>query len=144
MRFYDDHAAQYAPARQHRSPSADRARAPKPWTFKLGEYNGSFALATHLARFRNCQAYYACSKRDALVHLKNSLSGSVATILWALPENCTITVYVALLENRYGVKSQCDRYRHELRTRRRKKAKVCNTCLRISTALSLWHSWPAE
>jgi hypothetical protein len=59
-------------------------------TIKLGAFTGSnVPLETHLAKLCNCSDYYGWSAVDRLCHLKASLEGNAASLLWELPSDCS-------------------------------------------------------
>jgi predicted aspartyl protease len=78
-------------------------------------------LETHLARLRNCSAYYGWSEADRVCHLKASLEGNAASLLWELPADCSEQLLLDRLESRFGDREQIERFRFELKTRRRRK-----------------------
>ena len=87
---------------------------------KLGTYNGSTCLETFLAKFENCSEYLNWSARDRLFHLKASLEGPAGQLLWNAPKDITVNRLVELLRNRFGTNNQAERYRAELRARKRR------------------------
>ena len=89
-------------------------------TIKLGSYDGSSALETHLAKLKNCSDYYRWDARERLCHLKASLDGSAGQVLWQIGENATENDVIQLLKNRFGSLNQAERYRAELKSRRRR------------------------
>jgi predicted aspartyl protease len=89
-------------------------------TIKLGSYDGSSPLETHLAKLENCSQYYRWSARERLCHLKASLEGHAGQVLWGLAPQASEAEIVQLLRNRFGNINQMERFRAELRTRRRK------------------------
>jgi hypothetical protein len=46
-------------------------------------------LATHLAKLRNCAEYYGWSETERVCHLKASLEGTAASLLWERREGCS-------------------------------------------------------
>jgi hypothetical protein len=91
-------------------------------TIRLGAFDGtSVPLETHLARMRNCSAYYGWSEADRVCHLKASLEGNAASLLWELPADCSEQLLLDRLESRFGDREQIERFRFELKTRRRRK-----------------------
>ena len=90
-------------------------------TIKLGSYDGSTALETHLAKLENCSAYYGWNAKDRLCHLKASLEGQAGQVLWQLNAGATEEDVVKLLKNRFGNVNQMERFRAELHGRRRKR-----------------------
>ena len=91
-------------------------------TIKLGSYDGvAIALETHLSKLDNCASYYNWSARDRLCHIKASLEGPAGQVLWEISYDATELDVVKLLRNRFGNVNQMERYRAELRSRRRKR-----------------------
>ena len=90
-------------------------------TIKLGTYDGSTPLETHLAKLENCADYYRWAPRDRLCHLKASLVGQAGEVLWQVKFDATEADVVKLLRNRFGNVNQTERFRAELHTRRRRK-----------------------
>ena len=101
----------------------ERTQKPRPTlpTLKLGSYDGNTCLATFLAKFTNCTEYYNWTDRDQLCHLRNSLEGRAGQVLWELGSNTTVSQLIQLLKNRFGTQDQTERYRLELKARKRKK-----------------------
>ena len=56
-------------------------------TVKLGTYNGSSPLETHLVKLDNCADYYQWSERDRLCHMKDSLKGHAGQVFWDAPND---------------------------------------------------------
>ena len=83
-------------------------------------YDGSTALEAHLAKLQNCSDYYRWDTRERLCHLKASLDGSAGQVLWQIGENATENDVIQLLKNRFGSLNQAERYRAELKSRRRR------------------------
>lgn len=102
-----------------RNSTSDQRRCKLP-TIKLGSYDGSTPLETFLAKFENCNGYYTWSARDRLFHLKSSLEGHAGQVLWEITVDSSETDITKLLRNRFGNVNQVERFRAELRTRRRK------------------------
>jgi len=86
---------------------------------KLGTYNGSTCLGTFLAKFENCSEYFNWSVRDRLFHLKASLEGPAGQLLWNVPKDITVDRLIELLRNRFDTENKAERYRAELRARKR-------------------------
>ena len=89
-------------------------------TVKLDTYDGSTVLETFLARFETCASYYNWDERDRLFYLKTSLVGNAGQVLWEISPTATEADVVKLLRNRHGNVNQMERYRIELRNRKRK------------------------
>jgi hypothetical protein len=60
-------------------------------------------------------------RRRPLCHLKASLEGNAASLLWELPSDCSEKELLGKLRNRFGDQEQIERFRAQLRSRRRQK-----------------------
>ena len=87
---------------------------------RLGKYDGTTCFETFLARFETFAGYYNWQERDKRFNLSSSLDGAAAQILWD-PANkgASTDEIIQLLRNRFGNTNQAERFRAELRTRRR-------------------------
>lgn len=93
----------------------------KASTIRLGAFDGTnLPLETHLAKLSNCSTYYGWSAADRVCHLKASLEGAAATLLWQLPTDCSEEQLLRLLRSRFGTADMIERFRCELRQRRRR------------------------
>ena len=90
-------------------------------TLKLAPYNGSTCLKTFLAKFENCSDYYAWDDRERLCHLRASLEGSAGQVLWDAGQQSSVEDVITLLKNRFGSLNEEERYRSELKARRRRR-----------------------
>jgi len=88
-------------------------------TIKLGSFNGSTPLEIFLAKLDNCKEYYEWSERDTVHHLRASLEGSAGQILLESSGQDSLEGIIGLLKTRFGNQNQAERFRAELRTRRR-------------------------
>jgi hypothetical protein len=123
---------------RHRS-SRSRAGA-----LTLPSFSGTGdSLAVHLARWRNCSAFYGWDEVARVCHLKGSLSGVAANLLWQLPEPCSEAEILQLLQARFGDEGRLETYRSQLRTRRRRKGESLQSLyLDVSRLVSL--AYPSE
>ncbi len=113
-------------------------------TIKLGSFTGTnLPLATHLAKLDNCAAYYGWNEEERVCHLKASLDGNAATLLWELPAGCSEMELLQLLQTCFGDRDQIERYRFELRTRRRCKGESLQS-LHQDVCRLLALSYPGE
>jgi predicted aspartyl protease len=87
---------------------------------KLGTYDGSTSLETFLARFENCAEYFEWTDADKLYQLRACLEGPAGQLLWSAPKSATVDVIIQLLRNRFGSLHQQERYRAELKSRKRR------------------------
>ena len=88
---------------------------------KLGRYDGSTCLRTFMARFENYSEYFEWDKVDKLFQLRASLVGAAGQILCGAGKQSTVDRIVALLKVRFGSENQAERFRSELRSRKRTK-----------------------
>ena len=92
----------------------------KASTIQLGVFDGmSIPLETHLAKLNNCSDFCGWTSSDRVCHLKASLVGAAATLLWQLLTDCSEERLVQLLRSRFGTSDMIERFRCELRQRRR-------------------------
>ena len=89
-------------------------------TIKIDKFDGSSCVETFLLKFQHASHYNGWQDRDKAAHLAAALTGSAGLILWNLADP-TFDELVARLRQRYGSKEQHEKFRHELRARRRKR-----------------------
>ena len=90
-------------------------------TLKLGTYSGSSCLKTFLAKFQNCSDYYNWDDRERLCHIRASLEGPAGQVLWDAGQQSSVDEVIRLLQNRFGSLNEEERYRSELKARRRRR-----------------------
>ena len=88
---------------------------------KLGTFKGDTCLETFLAKFENISSYLNWGPPDRLFHLRASLEGAAGQILWDTGTQTSAEVIMRMLRARFGNENQAERFRAELRARRRKK-----------------------
>jgi len=118
--------------RRHRSDSSSseetqssfRRHRIRPRTF-----DGSGSFETFWAHFENCATYNRWTEADQLAHLKASLTGDAGQVLWDSDAVATDTLakLIALLRGRYSGSRQSDKYRMELRLRKRRSGESLST-----------------
>ena len=120
------------------------AAAKKASTIRLGVFDGAnIPLETHLAKLRNCSSYYGWTSADRVCHLKASLEGAAATLLWQLRDNCTEDELLILLKARFGTADMIERFRYELRQRKRRPGETIQSVYNdVCRLVSL--SYPGE
>ena len=87
---------------------------------KLTPYNGTGSLESFLEKFLRMADYLCWEEGDKYHHLCASLEGNAALVLWGLPPGTTTATVINLLRTRFGNEMQAERFRAELRVRRRK------------------------
>lgn len=114
-----------APSRDRRqrmgrfsSPESDHSPRRR---IKIREFDGKGSFETFYEHFQICAQYNRWREVDRLAHLKSALVGDAGQLLWDTPptETDTVDKLVQLLRNRFGGAKQVDKYRMELRLRRR-------------------------
>ena len=88
-------------------------------TIKIDKYDGSFCVEIFLNRFEDIAEYNAWDETDKLVHLKASLTGT-ATYLLTESRGLTYEDMKEKLRRRYSTREQQERFKVELKTRRRR------------------------
>ena len=89
----------------------------KPHTF-----DGQGSFETFWAHFDNCPIYNKWNDRDKVAHLRASLTGAAGQVLWDTGEDVinSLDKLTALLRARFSGSRQADKFRMELRARRRR------------------------
>jgi len=96
-------------------------------TIKLGMYGGNSSQETFLAKFGNCSDYYQWTAHERVCHLKASLDGPAGRVLWGLNSQTTEAEIIRQLHNRFGNVNQVERFRAELRNRRRQPGETLHS-----------------
>ena len=86
---------------------------------KLDLYDRTTSLETFLAAVKNFATFYEWTEREELFYLRASLRGPAAQMLWDLPTDTTLQGLVVMLKQRFGSIDQAERFRAELKARRR-------------------------
>ena len=102
-------------------PKLSKKKERSPTGVKLGNYDGNTCLQTFLARFENYADYFDWDEADKLFQLRASLAGAAGQILWDAGKQSTVGQIIALLKARFGSDNQAERFRAELRSRKRSK-----------------------
>jgi len=87
---------------------------------KLTPYNGTGRFETFLAKFENMAQYLGWNDVDRYYHLCACLEGAAGQVLWDAGPPATTESIISLLRTRFGNESQAERFKAELRARRRK------------------------
>ena len=92
----------------------------KTYVPHVGVFKGDSSLETFLAKFENCSRYLNWSERDRVFHPSNALEGTAGQVLWDAANCCSVEALIQLLRSRFGNQNQSERFRAELKSRRRK------------------------
>ena len=112
-------------------PSSDRRNDDsRRRTLKLGTYDGSTCLMTFLAKFENCIDYYGWTSKEELCYLRSSLEGAAGKVLWDAGKQASVDDVIRLLKSRFGTSNEEERYRSELRSRRRRRSESLQSVYR--------------
>ena len=109
---------------------------------KPPKYDGTGSFETFLAQFRNCAVYNKWTKKQQLVYLRSSLEKDAGQVLWDYSAETTafLSKMIKVLKQRFGEANQSDKYRFELKSRRRRPSETLRSLhsdiLRL-TALAL-------
>ena len=92
-----------------------------------------------MARFEKFAEYFLWDDSDKLFQLRDSLVGADGQILWYAGKQSTVSQIIAVLKARFGRENQAERFRAELRSRKRTKGESVQTlyqdfCLLMSFA----------
>ena len=79
-------------------------------------------METFIAKFSNAAEYNGWSEDDCLANMKASLTGGAANVLWDTPKSKhdSFEKLIQVLTTRFGNEGMSERFRCELRTRRRR------------------------
>ena len=89
---------------------------------KPPKYGGTGSFETFLAQFQNCAVYNKWTKKGQLVYLRRSLEKDAGQVLWDYSAETTASFsrMIKVLKERFGETNQSDKYRIELKSRRRR------------------------
>ena len=112
----------YSPSDASMDGSSGEEVVPPKHIMKPPKFDGQSSFETFMVQFSNCAEYNQWNEAQKLAHLRNSLEKDAATILWDYGEETTTSWkgLTELLETRFGGKAMSEKYRIELRNRRRK------------------------
>jgi len=86
-------------------------RPTKQHIVKLESYASQGAsFEAFLEKYEEHSRYYKWNDDDRVFHLKNCLTRTAATVLWARGKKATATQLIALLQNRHGTANQLERF----------------------------------
>jgi len=112
-----------APSDDSSSSAEDHVDMTKPthW-MKPPKYDGTTAFETFYAQFLNCSVYNQWTRTDQLAYLKGALQKEAGQFLWDYGPEVTDSFkeLVKTLKGRFGGANQSDKFRMEIRNRRRK------------------------
>jgi len=83
-------------------------------------YDGSGSLETFLVKFSKLAEYMQWNDTDRYYHLCASLNGIAGQVLWDAGPQATVADVIGLLRTRFGNELQAERFKAELKVRRRR------------------------
>ena len=87
---------------------------------KLMTFDGTGSLETFLAKFSRLAEYMLWNDTDRYHHLCASLNGVAGQVLWDAGPQATVADVVGLLRTRFGNELAAERFKAELKVRRRR------------------------
>ena len=87
---------------------------------KLPTFSGNTSLETFLAKFQYIARFLQWSEEEKLFHISSCLDGPAGHALWDAGPQTSFDSMVNLLRARFGQQGQAERYRAELKARKRK------------------------
>ena len=126
------------------SSSSDRehVRTAKPkHMLRPPKYDGTTSFETFLAQFKNCSQYNTWDKDEQLAYLRGTLDKEAAQVLWDSSAEKVASVHklIKTLRARFGGVNRADKYRIEVKKKRRKAGESLRTLhsdIRRLTALA--------
>ena len=93
---------------------------------KPPKYDGTTPFETFWAQFQNCCSYNRWTKTEQLVYLRGSLEKEAGQVLWDYSTEVTNSLkkLTVTLKERFGGTNQADKFRMEVRHRRRKNGET--------------------
>ena len=107
---------------------------------KLKHYDGTESLDTFLRKFQSMATYLQWGEADIKYHLCGSLEGAAGLVLADIAPDAKSEDVIKLLKTRFGTELQQERFKAELRARRRRDGEQLQHLYRdISRLVSLAH-----
>jgi len=115
------HVPSHQQSRHHKSKrDHKRSESRRPHDrIKLGHFDGRTDVETFLAKFRAASKYNRWSRDDQLAHLTAALTGNASMLLYEI-DNLPLEEVVTKLRTRFGTQGQTERFRTELKFRKRR------------------------
>ena len=107
------------PRHNDTSTERNKYRRHRKTHIKPDKYSGSTCVETFLVKFEAAAKHNGWDKREKAAHLMAALDGSAALLLWELHDP-TYNQIVDKLRRRYGSQEQQEKFKVELRVRKRK------------------------
>ena len=85
----------------------------------LGTFNGRTDLDTFMVRFRTCSRNFNWSENEKVFYMMNALTGSAEAIVKEVGSEGTLEEIMKLLQSRFGNRYKQEKFRNELKNRRR-------------------------
>jgi len=109
----------YRRSRHDENVRGQRIRSKANW-IKPEKFNGHGSFETFLVHFENCSMYNGWNPADKAAHLRWSLTGTAAQLLWG-SEALPYEELLDKLKRRFSGKGMEEKFQSELRCRRRNK-----------------------
>ena len=112
----DDESLVSSRRRHHHRRSAGRQRVHR---IKVDSFDGNYPVEVFLAQFEDIAKYNNWTKKDMAAHIKAALKGGARNLLWE-STGATNDEVVDKLRRRYGSSELQEKFRVELKSRKRK------------------------
>ena len=116
-------ASALPPEPGHRTEGRERPTLPPRQRYPiptLPNFSGDSSVEDFIARFENHAKHCQWTEEERSFHLRNSLQGVAAQVLWRLAESASSADVISRLKTRFGQPHQEQRFRAELKARRRR------------------------
>src|SRR5258708_322162 len=88
----------------------------------MGKFDGtSITIESFLGRFERYSLYHNWNEKERMIHLESCLDKEACNVLWDGTAVHSSDTLITALRNRYGSTNQKERFKSELRARRRRK-----------------------
>ena len=129
------------------SESTEERKIPRKYWLKLDKYDGQSSFETFMSKFYNCSQYNGWTEQDQLAHLRASLVQNAAQCLWdvSAQDNQSLDKLISLLKSRFGSEGQAEKFRAELRTRKRQQGESLQSLYQdVKRLLTLAYPGPSN
>ena len=110
----------------------------------LGTFNGRTDLDTFLVRFRTCSRNFKWSETEKVFYLMKALPGPAKSLVKEVGDKGTLEDIMKLLQSRFGNRCKLEKFRTELKNRRRGPDDPCRNSTWISADSEPTHTTMAR